>query len=340
MSARRLLCLTLTATAAAAMVQTGPAAAASSLSGAGSTLAAPLVAEWAAAFQVFTSTSVKYDEVGSQAGINDISSRVVDFASTEAGLTPSQAHACGSCFQIPWSLSAVGISYHIAGIRRPLMLTPILLAEIYLGQISHWNDSRLTAVNPRAALPSLKITPIYNGGSGDTYTFTSYLSRVDAAWRRQIGSGFAVSFPTGTPANSVSAAVALTQSTNGAISYVGAPFLVANRMPAAAIQNAAGRFEYPNLSEITSAAKTVKRVPAGNSLQILDPPASARLAYPISTFTYAIVPANAPQKAALAQWISYALGQGQQFGPRIDYPPLPEVVLRASEATLSAFESS
>jgi phosphate transport system substrate-binding protein len=142
------------------------------------------------------------------------------------------------------------------------------------------------------------------------------LSKVSATWRTRVGSGLSVSFPTGVSANSESAATSVLASTNGAIAYVGAPYLIANRLPVAAIENSAGRFEYPNLSEIESAAVTVTHVPASNALQIVDPPRSARIAYPISMFTYAIVPANAAQKPALAQWISYALGLGQQFGPR------------------------
>jgi phosphate transport system substrate-binding protein len=315
------------------------AAAGDTLSGAGSALAAPLVTEWAASFQVFFGTAVSYDEAGSQAGITAITARVVDFAASDAPLTSAQAAACQSCYQIPWSVSGIGIGYHISGIRRPLFLTGPLIAEIYLGAISRWNDPRITAVNPRGALPPLKITPIY-GRTGETYAFTSYLSKVSGTWRARVGSGFAVSFPSGIPANSDLAATAQLQSINGSIAYVGAPFLVADRLQVAAVENSAGRFEYPNLNNIESAAQTVKHVPPGNALQIVDPPRRARLAYPICTFTYAIVPANAPRRTTLAQWISYALGPGQQFGPRLDYAPLPPVVLRASNATLASFSAS
>jgi phosphate transport system substrate-binding protein len=310
------------------------------LSGAGSTLVAPILAEWAAAFQAFHGTVVRYDPVGSQAGIRDISSRTVDFAASDAPLTPAEASVCQSCYQIPWSLSAIGIGYHVGGIGPTLRLTGGVLAEIYLGQISRWNDSRIKALNPRTPLPALRITPIYTGTSGDTYTFTSYLSKVSTAWRTKVGYGLTVTFPTGVPANSTSAATALLESTNGSIAYLGAPFLLANRLPAAAIENSAGRFEYPNLTEIESAAQTIKHVGAGNALQLVDPPRSARIAYPISTFTYAIVPANAIQRSTLEQWISYAIGAGQEFGPALDFASLPSIVLRASEANLSRFSSA
>jgi phosphate transport system substrate-binding protein len=298
------------------------------------------VAEWGVAFGVFNGSSVSYTEVGSQAGIRDVAGGAVDFAASDAPLASGGAAACNACVQIPWSLSAIGIGYRINGMRQPLFLTPSLLAEIYLGQITRWNDRRLRALNPHGSLPALKITPIYVGSSGETYTFTTYLSKENSAWRSRIGSGFAVAFPAGVRAASDASATALLKSTNGSLAYVGAPFLVANRLPAAAVENAAGRFEFPNLSEIESAAQAVKHVPADNSLQIVAPPRSAASAYPISTFTYVVVPAKSTKKSELVDWISYALGGGQQFGARLDYAALPKIVANASQATLAANSST
>jgi len=149
------------------------------LSGAGSTLVAPILAEWAAAFQAFHGTVVRYDPVGSQAEIRDISSRTVDFAASVAALAHAEASVCQSCYQIPWSLSAIGIGYHVGGIGSTLRLTGGVLAEIYLGQISRWNDSRIKALNPRTPLPALRITPIYTGTSG-TRTHSQAICRRSA----------------------------------------------------------------------------------------------------------------------------------------------------------------
>jgi phosphate transport system substrate-binding protein len=317
-----------------------PAPAAASLSGAGSSLVAPLVAEWAAAFQAFHGTTVTYYPVGSQAGIKDISARLVDFGASDAPMTSAQQTACNGCYQIPWALSAIGISYHVNGLRPSLNLNGEVLAQIYLGHISQWNDRRITALNPRASLPNLKITPIYATGSGATYAFTLYLSKTSANWRNSVGYGLTASFPAGVGTNSPSAAAALLQSTNGAIAYLGASYLIADRLPAAAIENSAGRFEYPNLSEIESAGRAVRKVPANNALTIVDPPSSARTAYPIATFSYVIVPRNAPNKADLEQWISYGLGAGQAFGPSLDFAQLPPNIMRASTTTLSSFVSA
>jgi phosphate transport system substrate-binding protein len=335
----RLISLAVVAVVAGVGVPPTGALAASGLVGAGSSLVAPLMAEWSAAFGAFHGASVSYYPVGSQAAVNDISARAVDFATSEAPMTFGQRVACNGCYQIPCALSAVGIGYHLDGLGRGLYLNGKLLAQIYLGEITRWNDPRIKAVNPRASLPNARITPIYSDASGTTYTFTRYLSKVSASWRHTVGYGLSVSFPAGVAANSL-AAVGMLQSTNGAIAYLGAAYLIADRLPAAAIENSAGQFEYPNLSEIESAGRTIKHVPASNALEIVDPPRTARIAYPIATFTYLIVPANAPQKSLLDEWVSYALGAGQAFGASLDFAALPSNVLRASEATAIQFHSS
>jgi phosphate transport system substrate-binding protein len=315
------------------------ASAASGLTGAGSSLVAPLIAEWSAPFEAFHGMPIAYDPVGSQAGITDISTRIVDFAASEAPMTSAQATTCNRCYQIPFALSALGIGYHVNGLGRRLYLNGTVLAQIYLGDITRWDDSRIKALNPRASLPSLRIAPIYSADSGGTYTFTRYLSKVSASWRQRVGSGLSVSFPIGVAASG-NAAAAMLASTNGTIAYVGAVYLIAHGLPAAAIENSAGQFEYPNLSEIESAGRTVKLPPTSNGLEIVDPPKSARVAYPLAAFTYMIVPADAPQKSLLNEWLSYVLGAGQAFGQSLDYAPLPSNVLRAAMAAVRRFASS
>jgi phosphate transport system substrate-binding protein len=273
--------------------------------------------------------------VGSGTGISDISNRLVDFGASDAPLTPAQFAGCNGCYQIPWALSAVGIGYHLAGVSG-LHLTGSVIAKIYLGQITNWNDPAIKRLNKTKNLPNLKITPLHRSdGSGTTYAFTDYESRVSSAFRSQIGNSTSVNWPVGVGAKGNAGVVAVLDSTNGAMSYNEVAFLIAHHEPAAAIQNAAGRFQYPNLNQIENAAQVVKSVPASNEMHIVNPPRRARNAYPISTFTYAIVPGNAPQGALLVQFIRYALGAGQRFGPPLDFAPIPTVVLRASKATLN-----
>jgi phosphate transport system substrate-binding protein len=311
------------------------AASAATLNGAGSTFVAPIEAEWGSTWGNATGNTVNYQAVGSGTGIKDISNGLVDFGASDAPLNAAQQGACANCYQIPWALSGDGIGYHLSGVRG-LHLTGAVIAAIYLGQITNWSDPKIKALNKRINLPNLAITPLHRSdGSGTSYAFTDYESRVSSAFKNQIGVSTSVSWPVGPGGTGNAGVVSLLDSTNGAISYNEVSYLIAHHEPAAAIQNAAGKWEYPNLNEIESAARTVKSVPANNEMHIVNPPRSARNAYPISTFTYVIVPANAPQGTLLKQFIAYVLGAGQRFGPALDFAPIPRVVLRASQATLA-----
>jgi len=152
-----------TATAAPAIV---------TLSGAGSTVVAPLISEWATQFQTFDGDSVSYDQVGSQSAVDYISSGAVDFAATDSPLSAAQTRVCPECVQIPWTLTAIGIGYDVPSIGNRLWLNGRVLAQIYLGQITNWNDPRIKTLNPGVSLPTLRITPVYTNASGDTYNFT------------------------------------------------------------------------------------------------------------------------------------------------------------------------
>jgi phosphate transport system substrate-binding protein len=308
-------------------------AAGGTLNGAGSTLVAPLEAEWAAAYNSKTGNTVNYNPVGSGTGIAQISAGTVDFGASDAPLSPTQAAGCHSCVQIPWALSATGVGYNVPGAGRKLHLTGSLLAGIYLGQITHWNDSRIARVNKGVHLPGTKITPVFRSdGSGDTYAFTNYLSHVSGAWKSRVGLGTSVSFPTGASGKGNSGVTAVLQGTPGAIAYIAVSYLIAHQLPAVGVQNAAGKYEYPNLANIENAAAVVKHVPGNGALSIVDPPRSAKIAYPISTFTYVIAPTTAPQGALLKSFVNYALGAGHSFGANLDFAPLPKAVVNHDKA--------
>ena len=312
------------------------------LTGAGSTLVAPFEAQWAQGFNTKTGDTVSYNPVGSGTGITDISQRLVDFGASDAPLTPTQASACNGCVQIPWALSATGVSYNVPGFgkraSRQIHLTGPTLAAIYLGRVTNWDAPQIAAENKGEKLPNLKITPIYRSdGSGDTYAFTNYLSDVSRTWASQKSYGTSVSFTTGVGGKGNSGVAALTQSTVGGISYVAVPYLIAQQLPAVAIKNNAGNYAFPNLKAIVSAGATVKKVPGNNELHIVDPPKSAKIAYPISTFTYAIVPRSGNKQASLLKsFINYVVGPGQQGGYKLDFAPLPKIVLSKDKATTAS----
>jgi phosphate transport system substrate-binding protein len=331
----------MTACIAAALF--GPAtsgASAYSLTGAGSTLIAPLEAYWAADFNKRYGDTVTYSAVGSGAGIAQITARTVDFGASDAPLTPSQAAGCKECIEIPWALTATGISYNLAGVSRVRLTGPVL-ANIYLGKITNWDAPAIAKLNKGEKLPNLKITPVFRSdGSGDTYAFTDYLSRISPTWKAQVGNSTAVSFPTGVGGKGNAGVTAVVSSTPGAIAYISASYIIAQGLQAVALQNAAGNYEYPNLKNIEAAASIVKKVPANNEMHIVDPPKSDKLAYPLSTFTYCIVPKGAPQAAALASWIYYAMTIGQSFGATLDFAPIPKVVLTAGFKSVTELKSS
>lgn len=335
---RRSRIFAIAAFSVAAIAVSPAVAAAESITGAGSTLVAPLEAQWAAGFQASSGNQVIYGAVGSGAGIAQITARTVDFGASDAPLTPAQAAACNACVQIPWGLTATGIAYNIPGVSN-LKLTGAVLSQIYLGHITNWNDASIKRLNPHITLPNLKVTPVFRSdGSGDTYAFTDWLSRVNAGWRTRVGFGTAVGFKAGVGGKGNDGITALVGSTSGAIGYISASYIIAHHLRAAALQNESGKFEFPNLKNISAAASVVKSVPANNELHIVDPPRTkaARVAYPLSTFTYAIVPRTIPKKATVVAFIKYALTTGQAYGAALDFAPIPGVVLKASLNTLNA----
>ena len=312
---------------------TAASASAGTLQGAGSTLVAPIEAEWAAAFDSATGNTVSYNAVGSGTGYTDIKNGLVDFGASDAPLS-SYSGVPGNLVQIPWAISAVGISYHLHGIPK-IHLTGTVISAIYVGQIRNWDDPRIKALNPHVNLPNLTITPFHRSdGSGTTYVFTKYESEVSPTFNKTIGTR---------PRSAGRSARArrATPECPGRLSderrdrlHRGS-YLIADRLPAAAVKNAAGRWIVPNLSAIAAAANTVHSVPANNELNITNPRRGAKSAYPISGYTYAFVPTNASQGALLRQFIGYAVTGGQQFSPRLDYVPIPGFVRSADQATLN-----
>jgi phosphate transport system substrate-binding protein len=313
-------------------------AATPTLNGAGSTLVAPIEAEWAAVWDTANGNLVNYSPVGSGTGESFIAKGLVDFGASDAPLSVYPT-APANLVQFPWALSATGVSYHINGLKprgATLKLTGSVLAQIYLGDITNWNSPKIKALNKGVKIPSKRITVFWRSdGSGDTYAFTRYLSDVSGTFNSKVGSSTSVSFPAGEGAKGNEGMAQALQGTNGGIAYIAVSYLIANRLPAVAIKNGAGNYVVPNLSAIAAAASGLS-VPGNRELTIVDPPKRDKKAYPISTFTYAFVPTNAAQGALIRSFIGYAITQGQSFGPSLDFSPLPKGVVNADEAALNS----
>ena len=316
------------------------AASAFTLTGAGSTLVAPILAEWGSAWGSATGNTVSYSGGGSGNGYKSVANGLTDFGASDAPLSAYSSPPCNNCVQIPWALSATGVSYNVSGLHlrrgHALHLTPQIIAGIYLGSITNWSDPSIRAVNPGVSIPSTSITPIWrNDASGDSYAFSKELSAVSPAFASKVGASTTPSFPAGVGAKGNAGMASTLANTNGGIAYISVAYLLSNNLPAVAIRNNAGRYAVPNLSAIENAASVFHSVPAGNELPIVNPPRKAKIAYPISTYTYVMVPTTAPQGGLLQSFIGYALSrQGQSFGPRLGFAPLPGDVLRADQATL------
>jgi phosphate transport system substrate-binding protein len=324
------------AAASISAVTAGAASAAATISGAGSTLIAPLEQEWASAFSASNpGINVTYAAVGSGTGLKDIGTNLVDFAGSDAPLSASPT-PCNGCLQMPWGLTATGVGFHINGMRK-LHLTGPVLAQIYLGQITNWNDSRIQRLQKKGVhLPNLAITPFHRAdGSGDTYAFTDYLSRVSSSFSSQVGSATTVHFPTSASARLNTGMVQALQSTNGAIAYVAVSYLIAQWPRVVAIKNGAGNYEVPNYSNIQNAAASQPSLGANNEVHIVNAGRHFKTAYPISTYTYVITRPGDAANGLVKAFINYAITQGQALGPRLGFVPLPAFVKNADSATLS-----
>ena len=308
----------------------------STITGAGSTLVLPLVSKWESDYNEKAGVAVTYGGIGSGSGIDQVTARSVDFGASDAPLTPDQEKAGNGLLQIPWALSATGITYNVSGLSDNLKLDGQTVADIYLGNITTWNDPAIAKLNPGVKLPSTKITPVYRSdGSGDTYALTDYLSKISPDWQSQVGTSTLVKFPTGVGAEHNDGVAAALTKTDGTIGYLAASYIQSNSLNQVALQNAAGNFETPDVKTIAAAADTVGTIPSNNAISITDPPASAKDAYPLSTFTYVLVPQASSKADALKKFITYAIGPGQQFGPDLLFAPLPKPVLAVDKTTIA-----
>ena len=309
----------------------GASAKKESLTGAGSTFVAPLVAQWQAHYP---NADINYAAIGSGAGIAQISARTVDFGASDAPMTRDQASACHGCVQIPWAFSATSVMYNVSGVGYGLKLTGPVLAGIFLGHIKKWNDKRIRSINKGVNLPGEDIVPIFRSdGSGTSFNFTDYLSHVSKEWKSKIGKSTQPAFPKGVGAKGSQGVSAKLQTTPGGITYADIAYAYKFHFKVAKIRNRAGRFLLPRSSTVQAVANHVKKVPANNAISVVDPPKSVPAGYPICTFTWVIVPLKTSKAAALKTFIDWAVTKGQSYGRPLLFMKLPPVVTKAARKT-------
>jgi phosphate transport system substrate-binding protein len=316
-------------------------ATADTLSGAGSSFVYPLVQQWQKDYPAKTGVEINYNPIGSGGGIAAITARTVDYGASDAPLTKDQFAACKGCVQVPWALSATSVAYNLPNVPNNLKMTGPVLASIYLGTIKTWNAPQITKLNPGVKLPDTPITPVYRSdASGTTFNFTDYLSAISKTWKSKVGSSTQVNFPAGIGARGSSGVAGVVSRTEGALTYVDVAYSLKNGLKFMRVKNASGKFPVPGLRNINAAVADIRteQVPADNAISIVNPPKGkkTKFAYPISTFTYVIVPRKTGKAAMLKRFINYAINptQGQKFGPPLKFAVLPANVQIAGEKTL------
>ncbi len=298
------------------------------LTGAGSTFDYPLFSRIFYEYsQKNPSVTVNYQSIGSGGGIEQFSQKTVDFGASDVPMNAKELARAGfPVIQVPVALGGEGIAYHLPHIKKGLKITPDVLAGIFLGTITKWNDPALAKLNPGVKLPKMPITVVHRSdGSGTTYIFTDYLSAVSPQWLAKVGRGKSVSWPA---ASSVGGkgnegVAGLVQQTPGAIGYVELAYLLSNDMSYAKLQNKAGQYVYPTLQTVAAAAATKPEISA-TDFSIVN--AASPESYPISGYSWALLPvtpANASHAAALKTLFDWTVTKGQADAASIGYVPLP-----------------
>jgi phosphate transport system substrate-binding protein len=316
------------------------------ISGAGSTFAAPVYQQWASAQSGLT---VNYQAVGSGAGITSLESKTVDFGASDPPLKPADEAAIAKngspAVQIPMFLGAITISYNLPGVQTGIKLDGKTIADIYLGKVKTWNDAEIKALNPGASLPSTAITVIHRSdSSGTTAGFTGFLAAVDPEFKSKVGEGKDVQWPTGTGAKGNAGVAGAVQQTTGAVGYVEQAYALQHNFTYASVKNKAGQFVAPTLAS-TSAAGQGVQVPANLGIKIKNPGGAG--SYPITSQTFIMVnkdlcKAGVPGGEAAAKnvvkFIDYGLGEGQSVLSQADYAGLPASILAKSKAAVATLQ--
>lgn len=299
------------------------------LTGAGATFPAPLYQAWAEQSRQNIGFQVNYQSIGSGAGINQIINRTVHFGASDAPLSVDRLRAA-NLMQLPMVLGSLVLAYNIPGIRSgDLKLTPEVLVQIYTGRIQMWNDPRIVAINPGVNLPRLAIAPVYRAdGSGTTWIFTQYLSKVDETWRNGVGAGTSVRWPAGTGARGNEGVSGTVKRQRGAIGYVESSYAVLNDLPVAQLRNRDNRFVMPTTENIQSTAARA-RFSSENGFvpDLLDQ--NGESSWPIVGATYLLIPTNqsdADVRKMLFDWVQWAFANGDSQATRLHYVPLPSEV--------------
>ena len=317
------------------------------LNGAGSSFAFPLMSAWSTEYKTATGVQINYQGTGSGAGISAIIAKNLDFGATDAPLNATQHSQNPTLLTIPESLGAVTVAYNLPTVPAHVNLTGPIIANIYLGLITRWDDANIRGINPGVTFPGTSIFVEYRSdSSGTTFVFTDYLSKASSQFATQVGKGKLVAWPVGSGSPQNQGVANAVKGQIGAIGYVELAYVVQNSMSYAKVQNAEGNYILPDLnSTAAAAASAAGSLPAGNSdwSHVSITIATGAGSYPISTFTYILVyqeldvyPNGMTQEKAqaLVAFLRWAISTGQTTATSLTYAPLPSAVVTQDGATI------
>jgi len=323
----------------------GAAAQTIQINGAGATFPYPIYSKWFSEYnKLHSNIQINYQSVGSGAGIQQVIKQTVFFGATDGPMTEEQQqNAPGKILHFPTVLGAVVPVYNIPNVTAELKFSGPLLADIFLGKVTKWNDPAIVKLNAGVTLPATDITVAHRAdGSGTTYIWVDYLSKVSPEWKTKVGINTSVKWPTGVGGRGNEGVASVVSQTPGAIGYVELIYALQTKTAYGAVQNMAGEFTKASVASVTAAAAAAAtQMPADFRVSITNAPGKG--VYPISSFTWLLLYENAKDKAqakTMVDFLKWALADGQKFAPELGYAPLPEAVVKLELAALAKVKIS
>jgi phosphate transport system substrate-binding protein len=316
--------------AAALVVCAASASLAQKINGAGATFPYPIYSKWFSEYSAqHSGVQINYQSIGSGGGIKQVTAGTVDFGASDGPMTDEQLKASKvKLVHIPTVLGAVVPIYNLPGVSTELRFSPDVLADIYLGKITNWSDARIAKDNPSVKLPNTDIIVVHRSdGSGTTFIFTDYLSKVSNDWKNSVGKNSAVPWPKGIGGRGNEAVAGMVRQMPGGIGYVELIYALQNKIAFGYIKNAAGNWVKGSVEGVTEAAASVKQMPADYRVSITNAPGAN--AYPISSFTWLLVPTPAPNSEngkVIKDFLTWMLDHGESETSALYYAPLPKAV--------------
>ena len=315
-----------------------------SLQGAGATFPYPLYQKWMSEYgKVNPNVRTDYQSIGSGGGIKQLQAQTVDFGASDAPMTDAELKAApGPIVHIPTVLGAVVLTYNLEGVTKPLQFSADVVADIFLGKITKWNEPRIKADNADLNLPANDITVVHRAdGSGTSFVFTDYLSKVSAEWKSKVGADKSPKWPVGQGGKGNEGVTGQIKQQPNTIGYVELAYAAQNKLPAALIKNASGKFVEPNIAAVTAAAAgTAANTP--DDLRVSITNASGPDAYPISSYTYILVykdQKDAAKGKGLVDFLWWGIHDGEKYAKDLQYAPLPNEIVTRTEAKINSIAS-